>query len=118
MNVTYINSTNIEPHRIAVYAYGDPKNKAVVLLHAFTHNGRFFHPLAEYLSENGFYVIAPDMPGRGNSEYLKNPKNYNYWLYVDDLFLILNYFKIEKAALFGNSMGGILSILFTEKYPK
>lgn len=118
MTIEYINSNNCETHNIAVHVYGNPSNKAVVLLHAFSHNAAFFEPLAKYLSEKGLYVIAPDMPGRGKSDYLINPKNYNYWLYIDDLFLILNYFKIEKASLFGNSMGGITSILFTEKFPR
>jgi pimeloyl-ACP methyl ester carboxylesterase len=116
--IEYINSNNYEPHNIAVHVYGNPSNKAVVLLHAFSHNAAFFEPLAQFLADNGHYVIAPDTAGRGKSDYLINPKNYNYWLYIDDLFLILNYFKIDKASLFGNSMGGITSILFTEKFPR
>ena len=118
MKITYINSNNLEPHTLAVHEYGNPSNKAVVLLHAFTHNGLFFKPLADYLSNIGYYVICPDMPGRGASSYLSNSKNYNYWLYVDDLFLILNFLKVNQVTLFGNSMGGILSVLFTEKYPR
>ncbi len=118
MKLHYIQSNNLEPHKLAVCEYGNPSNQAVVLLHAFTHNAMFFDPLAKFLSEKGLYVICPDMPGRNKSEYLTNPKNYNYHLYIDDLFLILNYFKIEISSLFGNSMGGITSILFTEKYPK
>lgn len=118
MKITQINSNNLEPHNLAVYEFGNPSNKAIVLLHAFTHNAMFFAPLAEYLSNKGYYVICPDMPGRGKSDYLTKSKNYNYWLYVDDLFLILNYLKIDQVSLFGNSMGGILSVLFTEKYPR
>jgi len=118
MRLNYINSTNLEPHNIAVHEFGKPSEKAVILLHAFTHNGLFFCPLAEYLAEKGFYVICPDMPGRGKSDHLSKAKNYNYWLYVNDLFLILKYLKIEEVSLMGNSMGGILSVLFTEKFPK
>lgn len=118
MQLTYIQSNHLEPHKIAVHEFGERKNSAVVLLHAFTHNGKFFKPLAEYLSSKGLYVIAPDMPGRGESEYLQNSKNYNYHLYVNDLFLILNYLKIETVHLFGNSMGGLISVMFTEKYPR
>ncbi len=118
MKTTIIHSNNLEPHTLAVHEYGEPSNKAVVLLHAFTHNGRFFSPLAEYLSSKGLYVICPDMPGRGKSSPLENSRNYNYWLYVDDLFLILNCLKVDQTSLLGNSMGGILSVLFTEKYPR
>ena len=118
MKVQFIHSNNLEPHNIAIYEFGERSNTAIILLHAFSHNGLFFKPLAEFLAQKGFYVICPDIPGRGKSDYLTNHKNYNYHLYVDDLFLILNFLKIETASLFGNSMGGILSILFTEKYPK
>ncbi len=116
--ITYVNSTNLEQHKIAVHEYGTPMSNAIVLLHAFTHNAAFFKPLAEYLAMLGYYVIAPDMPGRGKSDYLVHARNYNYKLYVDDLFLIFNWLKIEKASLMGNSMGGITSVLFTEKYPR
>ncbi len=118
MKLTFIDSNNLEPHKIAVHEYGQPSNNAVVLLHAFTHNAKFFEPLAEYLSAKGLYVICPDMPGRGKSEHLSKSKYYNYHLYVDDIFLILNYLKLEKVHLMGNSMGGITSVLFAEKFPK
>ncbi len=118
MKLTKIHSNNIEPHDIAIREYGKPSEKAVVMLHGFTHNGKLFEPLAKYLADKGLYVICPDMPGRGDSDNLENSKNYNYWLYIDDLFLILNYLKVTQVSLFGNSMGGIISVLFTEKYPK
>jgi pimeloyl-ACP methyl ester carboxylesterase len=118
VKLQYIHSNNLEPHDLAVYEFGNPSNHAVVLLHAFTHNGLFFKHLAEYLANKGFYVICPDMPGRGKSSYLTSHKNYNYHLYVDDLFLILNFLKVETSTILGSSMGGITSILFTEKYPK
>jgi len=118
MKLSFLNSSNLEPHKIAFYEYGKPSSKAVILLHAFSHNGFFCNDLAQFLSERGIYVICPDMPGRGKSSYLTHSKNYNYHLYVDDLFFILNSLKIENATLMGNSMGGITSILFKEKFPK
>lgn len=118
MKLSFIHSTYTEPHKIAYYEYGEPSNKAVILLHAFSHNGQFFHELAEYLSRQGLYVICPDTAGRGKSSYLANPRNYNYWLYVDDLFCLTTALKIDNITFMGNSMGGITSVLFAEKFPK
>jgi cobalt-zinc-cadmium efflux system protein len=117
MKIGFINSTNAENHKIAIYQYGNYSNKAIILLHAFSHNALMFTELAEFLASKGHFVICPDMAGRGESDYLKNPRNYNYWLYVDDIFLIYNYFKLNNVSLFGNSMGGITSLLFAEKFP-
>jgi pimeloyl-ACP methyl ester carboxylesterase len=118
MKLGFVQSNNAEPHRIAVYQYGRHSDHAVILLHAFSHNAKFFHELAEYLANRNLYVIAIDMPGRGESEYLKNPRNYNYWLYIDDIFLVMNFFHLNNVSFFGSSMGGVTSLLFAEKYPK
>ena len=51
---------------------GDPPDAAqtVVCVHGVSRNGRDFDMLAAALAERGARVIAPDLPGRGRSDWL------------------------------------------------
>jgi pimeloyl-ACP methyl ester carboxylesterase len=56
-------------YRLAVTCWGDPHAQPVVCVHGLTRQGRDFDVLAQTLSEN-FYVVCPDLPGRGRSDWL------------------------------------------------
>ena len=56
-------------HRMAYTEWGDPGAKAVLCVHGVTRNGRDFDALAANLSDR-FRVICPDLPGRGESDWL------------------------------------------------
>ena len=57
-------------HRVVYYEWGEPSNPRVVIcVHGVGRNGRDFDVLAEALAPT-HRVIAVDMPGRGNSDWL------------------------------------------------
>ena len=57
-------STGVE---IAYYDSG--AGRPLVLLHSFGHNKNMWFPQLTYFLERGFRVVAPDMPGHGDSTF-------------------------------------------------
>ncbi|MEV7289163.1 alpha/beta hydrolase [Streptomyces sp. NPDC093252] len=60
-----------------------------------------------------FRVIAPDMPGWGDSDPVESARRDH----VDAALQLLDALGIEKAALIGNSMGGLTAIKFAALHP-
>jgi pimeloyl-ACP methyl ester carboxylesterase len=97
---------------IAYWEWEGPPGAPVVLcVHGLTRNGRDFDYLAEALSAR-FRVVCPDMPGRGRSDWLDDPKAYNFPFYLSVLGAL--YARLDASAIHwvGTSMGGLLGMLF------
>jgi pimeloyl-ACP methyl ester carboxylesterase len=88
----------------------------VLCVHGLTRNGRDFDYLARELSQTRT-VLAPDMPGRGKSEYLKDPLGYSYPAYVADIAALLKQEGITQLDWVGTSMGGIIGMMFAATFP-
>ncbi|MBF0672531.1 MAG: alpha/beta fold hydrolase [Salinibacterium sp.] len=71
-----------------------------------------YAPNIEYLAKH-FRVIAPDMPGWGESDTVTVDKRNH----VQTALEILDALGIEKAAFVGNSMGGMTSTRFATTHP-
>jgi len=99
-------------HRLAYYEWPGPKDApTLVCVHGLTRNGRDFDVLAEALSAR-YRVVCPDMPGRGNSEWLSVPADYNYAVYLGDMTALIARLDVESVDWVGTSMGGIIGMLF------
>lgn len=98
-------------------AFGNPNDKPIIYLHGGPgYNSVSFEiTTAKKLSEKGFYVIIYDRRGEGRSPD-ENAK-FTFTETFDDLNLIYNKFNLKSATLIGHSFGGIIAILYTEKYP-
>jgi len=72
-----------------------------------------YQPNIEALARN-FRVIAPDMPGWGESSAV----DFNTIDHVDAAVQLLDALGIDKAAFVGNSMGGQNSIRLTVAHPE
>jgi len=96
-------------YRLGVTAWGDPKAQPVVCVHGLSRNGRDFDALAAALQDR-FYLICPDVPGRGRSSWLPDPAMYHPGSYVQALSHLLAF--IDRPVFWvGTSMGGILGML-------
>jgi 3-oxoadipate enol-lactonase len=90
----------------------DGTGPAVLLLHAFPLNRAMWAPQIDAL-RNHFRVIAPDLPGFGQT-----PAR-GQWSLVeaaDDVAAVLDALKIQDCALVGLSMGGYIALPFYSKY--
>lgn len=100
-------------HRIVYNDWGDPEGNPVICVHGLTGNGHDFDFLAEDLVKHGHRLICVDMPGRGRSDFLTDPLDYNYEQYIQDLMTLLSHLGLtepESVDWLGVSMGGLLGI--------
>jgi len=98
-------------HRVVYRQWGDPDNpRVVVCVHGLTRNGRDFDALAAAIGDR-FRVLCPDMPGRGDSDWLADPNDYALPVYLTTLTALLAHAAVERCAWVGTSMGGLLGIV-------
>lgn len=89
------------------------KGPAMVLLHGFPENAELWHKVITRLS-GSFTVIAPDMPGVGESTFVEDISMEDM---AESVHLILQKENIAKAVIAGHSMGGYVALAFAELYP-
>ena len=88
-----------------------PSSLPVLCLHGLTRTGVDFEPLFNKLSAEGKYsFIVPDLRGRGESDYDPHPENYELPTYLSDCQRILEHFSIQRFAILGSSLGGLLAM--------
>lgn len=88
----------------------------VLLIHGFPLNRKMWRPQIEALTKNGYRVIAPDLPGFGESPPLGG--TVNMAAYADAIIALLDRLEIEKAVIGGMSMGGYVLLNLIERYPQ
>ena len=109
-------------HRMAWWQWGQAQAPhLVVCVHGLTRQGRDFDPLARALlaraAELGqpLRVVCPDVVGRGQSDWLKDPMGYQMPTYMTDMLAMLDALHRQAAIgafdWLGTSMGGILGML-------
>ena len=100
------------PHRMAYHAWGNPNNpKVLVCVHGLTRRGSDFKTLAQAMS-NDYYVVCPDVVGRGDSDRLKNPMLYAVPQYVSDMASLIKHLGVSQIDWFGTSMGGLIGMVY------
>ncbi|GIX18722.1 alpha/beta fold hydrolase [Erythrobacter cryptus] len=88
----------------------------VLCLHGLTRNARDFAALAEDLSAKR-RVIVPEMRGRGQSDYARDPETYTPATYVADVEKLLAEQAITRFIAIGTSMGGLMIMLMAQAQP-
>ncbi|WP_308993277.1 alpha/beta hydrolase [Mariniflexile litorale] len=103
-------------------AYMDvkPENyngKNIVLIHGKNFNGAYWKTTIEALTKEGFRVIVPDQIGFGKSS---KPQHFHYTFQqlAQNTKALLDTLKINKTAILGHSMGGMLATRFALMYPE
>jgi pimeloyl-ACP methyl ester carboxylesterase len=98
-------------HRVVYYEWGAPDNaNVVVCVHGIGRNGRDFDVLAEALAPT-HRVLAIDMPGRGASEWLRDPMDYVAPVYLGTLTALVAASGADEIAWVGTSMGALLGMI-------
>jgi len=81
----------------------------VVCVPGLTRNSRDFEGVAPALARDRL-VLALDLRGRGRSGYDASAASYWVDVYVSDVLTVLDELGIARACLFGESLGGIVSM--------
>lgn len=104
------------PRRMACWNWASASgnaNHVVVCVHGLSRQGRDFDTLARALSER-CRVIAVDVTGRGQSDWLADPMGYQVPTYAADLAALLMQLRAENPDAVidwvGTSMGGLIGM--------
>jgi pimeloyl-ACP methyl ester carboxylesterase len=98
-----------------VPAAAQANGRTVVLLHGMNFYGEYWSTTIEVLRKEGFRVVVPDQVGFGRSSKPIMP-----YILSDMAFnthKLLGTLGIEKAAIVGHSMGGMVAARFALLYP-
>jgi pimeloyl-ACP methyl ester carboxylesterase len=99
-------------HRVAYTEWGHASQQPpVICVHGLIRNGRDFDDLSLALEGEGRQVFCPDIVGRGESDWLANPANYNYTQYITDMTALIARTGAESVDWVGTSMGGLIGML-------
>jgi pimeloyl-ACP methyl ester carboxylesterase len=104
----------LDPHGFHFMRYtewGDAANPRVLIcVHGLTRNGRDFDYVAASLAD-AYRVVCPDVVGRGRSDWLRDPTDYNYPVYCGDMTTLVAKLGAETVDWLGTSMGGIVGMM-------
>ena len=87
----------------------------ILFLHSFGHNKNLWFPQLTHFLEKGFRVLAPDMPGHGDSSY--DPACHGVDQMAQCYIELLDSLEIRKAVLAGISMGGYIALRMWARRP-
>lgn len=90
------------------------KGKVIVLVHGYLESLKVWDSFSTKLSET-FRVISVDLPGHGESDIFSEVHTMEFMAGV--LSELLGYLEIEKVFLAGHSLGGYVTLAFTEFFP-
>lgn len=88
---------------------GDPDGKPVIFLHGAGQTRHAWRKSAQLLADRGYYVLALDWRGHGDSDWSPSGE-YSSDAFVADLLCVINQLK-ALPILIGASMGGLMSLL-------
>ena len=93
---------------IQATALGNPDDPLVILLHGGGQTRHAWRGTAGKLSQAGFYAVAIDLRGHGDSDWSEDG-DYAIESYKEDLKNIINQLG-KSASLIGASLGGMISL--------
>ena len=99
-------------HWMSYLEWGAHDNpRTVVCVHGLTRCARDFDFLAKALASD-FRVICPDVAGRGESGWLRNPMEYAVPTYVADMVSLVARLDVESVDWVGTSLGGLIGMAY------
>ena len=97
-------------HRMAYWEWGDAANpRVLVCVHGLSRQGRDFDTLARALAAD-YRVVCPDVVGRGQSDWLRQPAGYAIPAYVADMVTLIARLQVDAVHWVGTSMGGLIGM--------
>src|SRR5262249_39346369 len=102
-------TTTADGARIAFDVYGTPTACVpVVCIPGLTRNAADFEEVGARLC-GGRQVVAVDLRGRGRSSTDATAASYHFAQYADDVVAVCDAVGIQRAALIGTSLGGLVA---------
>lgn len=104
----------IHLHYVTWGQFSQPE-RAVLLVHGLTHNHMIWSEFGPRLAEYGWYLIAPDLRGRGWSS--KPPHGIGIPYHTHDLLLLCDSLGLQRVHFIGHSLGALIGYFLAAVYP-
>ena len=89
--------------------------RTIVLVHGITVNWMEWEVLGPALAAAGWYVIAPDLRGRGQSA--KPPHGYGIPFHANDILSLCDALSLPRVAVMGHSLGAAITTFLAALHP-
>jgi pimeloyl-ACP methyl ester carboxylesterase len=99
---------------LSFIAAGDPSKPAMLLLHGFPSSSRMFRDVIPELSQ-AVYVIAPDLPGQGQSDVPPTP---SFAAISDTISELLAHLEIGRRFIYMQDWGAPVALLIAMHAPE
>ncbi|MGQ3888594.1 alpha/beta fold hydrolase [Legionella sp. CNM-1927-20] len=114
MKTNYFLGTSADGfHRVVYTEWGQPipAKPTLICVHGLLRNRHDFDALANFLSLQGRHIFCPDIAGRGDSDWFKNPQHYNFEQYIADMTALIARSSATEIDWIGTSMGGLIGMM-------
>jgi pimeloyl-ACP methyl ester carboxylesterase len=109
-----ISSQSAEVDGMKLHYLRAGRGPAVILLHGYTQTSRMWRPIMPLLAEK-FTVIAPDLPGIGDSEIPK--AGLDMKSAAISIHALVKSLGIEKARVVGHDIGLMVAYAYAAQFP-
>jgi pimeloyl-ACP methyl ester carboxylesterase len=99
----YVTVNGVKLH---VLAWGDPKARAVLMVHGMRGHARWWSPVGPAVGER-FYALSVDLRGHGDSEHAPESE---HDAFVADVAALPDALGLSRPILIGHSMGGSVAL--------
>lgn len=112
----FVRDVTVRGVRTRAIEAGSPDAPTVVLLHGLLSNHREFDDVIDALAAR-FHVIAPDLPGFGDSEK-PNPSRYSYEIeaFTGSVADLIAAFRVGRVAVIGHGLGGAIALTLAASF--
>ncbi len=101
---------------LAFDSTGHGKDPVVVLLHGWPLNRSIWTGIAARIAAGGSCVLAPDLPGFGESPSIELPRA-TVEAYAEEVARFIEPLKARRVAVAGHSFGGYVALALAERLP-
>jgi len=102
--------------RLHYIDWGNEGAPVMLLVHGLHDHCRTWDDVAAHFTDD-YHVIAPDLRGHGDSQWLRG-SGYHYLDYIYDLHQLIVQADLGPVVLVGHSLGGAIAALFAGVYPE
>ena len=91
--------------------------RGLLLVHGFTGGRIDFADHMEALADAGWWVVAPDLRGHGDSWHPEDESEYSFDHFAGDMLSLVDALGWKRFVLLGHSMGGMIAQVLAAKRP-
>jgi pimeloyl-ACP methyl ester carboxylesterase len=100
---------------LAYAEFGPKLGKPLLFVHGFPYDRRMWQAQADFLAQQNYRIVVPDLRGMGKSPVVKEPGTIQ--AYVQDLVALCDKLSLGTAVVLGFSLGGYVALEFARAHP-